>query len=54
MARHRSSLVVDAEEAGQDHEFLEAMATDVAGDDRTRKRAKLILAMAGGADLGRF
>ena len=52
MARpRRNPLIVDEEKARQDREFLEAMATDVAGDDKTQKRARLILAMADGAAL---
>jgi hypothetical protein len=51
MARQRLPLVVDAAKARQDREFLEAMATDVAGDDKAKKRARLLLAMADGADL---
>src|SRR5712692_10543997 len=51
MARRRAPLVVDAEKGRQDREFLEAMASDEAGDDRTRRRALLILALLGGADL---
>jgi hypothetical protein len=51
MARRRTSLNLDAEKARQDREFLEAMASDQAGDDRTRKRARLILVLHGGADL---
>jgi hypothetical protein len=51
MARQRQPLVLNAEKARQDREFLEAMAADEASDDRTRKRARLILAMLGGASL---
>ncbi|MCI0463832.1 MAG: AccI family restriction endonuclease [Gemmataceae bacterium] len=50
MAR-RQPPIVDAEKAQQDREFLEAMATDIAGDAKTQNRAKLILAMADGATL---
>ncbi len=48
MARHQP-LVVKAEKVRQDREFLEPMATDIAGDEKTQNRAKLILAMADGA-----
>jgi hypothetical protein len=52
MARKKAQpLTVDAVKAQQDREFLEAMATDLGGDDKTRGRAKLILAMLAGADL---
>jgi hypothetical protein len=52
MARRQTpALTVDAIKAQQDREFLEAMATDVGGDDKTRARATLILAMMAGADL---
>jgi len=51
MARQRSPLLVDAEKARQDREFLEAMSTDVGGDEKTQNRAKLILALADGQDL---
>jgi hypothetical protein len=51
MTRQRQPLNLDTDKARQDREFLEAMADDDAGDDRTRKRARLILAMLGGADL---
>ena len=52
MARQRQSLTLDVEKAEQAREFLEAMTTDVAGDEKVKNRARLILAMAGGADLG--
>ena len=52
MARKQTQLLtVDAVKAQQDREFLEAMATDLGGDDKTRARAKLILAMMAGAGL---
>jgi hypothetical protein len=52
MARKKAQpLTVDAAKARQDREFLEAMAADLGGDDKTRSRAKLILAMIAGADL---
>jgi hypothetical protein len=44
-------LTVDVVKAQQDREFLEAMTTDFGGDEKTQARAKLILAMSGGADL---
>jgi hypothetical protein len=51
MARQRQALVLDAVKARQDSEFLNAMAADAAGDDRTRKRARLILSMFEGLGL---
>jgi hypothetical protein len=52
MARYAAQpLTLDAVKAEQDREFLEAMATDLGGDDKTRARAKLILTMIAGADL---
>lgn len=52
MARKkRQPLTADIVKAQQDRTFLEAMATDTGGDEKTRARAKLILAMIGGADL---
>jgi hypothetical protein len=50
MAR-RQGLTVDLAAANRDREFLEAMAADVAGTKQSQKRAKLILAMLGTADL---
>jgi hypothetical protein len=51
MARQYPSVALELEKARQDRAFLEAMTTDEAGDDRTRKRARLILAMLDGASL---
>jgi hypothetical protein len=51
MARHGRSETLDAEKARQDRDFLTAMTTDEAGDQRARKRAALILALLDGADL---
>lgn len=44
-------LTVDAAKAQQDRDVLQAMAADPGADDKTRGRAKLILAMIRGADL---
>lgn len=44
-------MTVDAIKAQQDRAVLEAMVTGHGGDDKTRARAKLILAMTAGADL---
>jgi hypothetical protein len=51
MVRRRPGREIDAEKARQDREFLEAMASDVAGDEKTKKRARLVLAICNGADL---
>src|SRR5581483_5368159 len=52
MARKKTQPpTVDAVKAQQDRAFLEAMATDLGSDNKTRARAKLVLAMIGGADL---
>ena len=51
MARRQTQpLTVDVVKAQQDREFLEAMATDLGGDAKTRTRAQLIVAMIGGID----
>jgi hypothetical protein len=51
MARKRPPLIVDVAKARQDREFLVAMTTDEAGDERAKSRARLILTLAEGADL---
>lgn len=52
MARRQfAAIALDIARAQQDQEFLRAMAADLGGDDRTRTRAKLILAMIEGNDL---
>lgn len=53
MARRQppAAIAVDPTRGRQDLEFLQAMATDLGGDDKTRARAKLIVAMIKGADL---
>lgn len=49
--RQTAAITVDTARGQQDREFLQAMATDVGGDEKTRKRAKLILAMINGSNL---
>jgi hypothetical protein len=52
MARAQPNrLTLNAVKAQQDREFVEAMATDVGGDEKSRARAKVILAMLNGADM---
>jgi hypothetical protein len=51
MATKQPTITVDKQRGREDRDFLEAMATDIAGDAKVRARAALILQMLSGSDL---